>query len=351
MIAKSFGKEDVFNPMSLFNTIGLEIESIIEDHKKSKSDLLKMLGWAAYASKERVKKKEIDIISDFLELGDELNSFIQNFQDEYAEKKKESAKSYKESLQNFRQLKPVLPLLKNEFLNGIDVLEDITDFFGKESEDEIFADIRNNAALYRLKANSDVDDICLSALLRRGLLDFEKNNLPNYDEKGLMGWIESKVWEDKIEDVAYFKKLPEILCQYGVFLSFSPFLSKTIYGCVRWIDEKPLIQITDRDKDLASCWFTLFHEFGHIINHHNDDVFDGAINEKKTKISKKERDANKFANGYLFNGDELRKEVFAGKQRHNAIKLAKKHNVHQLFAEYWLRKGGIVNERKISIQF
>lgn len=350
MIAKRLEKEEVFNPISLFSTIGLELEQIVENHHKDKADLLKRLDWDSYSQKERIKKAEIEIICEFLSLGDELKTFIVSFQDKYKQRKKDSIVSYKKSMSIYRKFQEIRPLLA-DFTDGMDVLEDIADFYGKEDEDQIVANVKSSAALYRSKIDVVVNDYNLSALLRKGEIDFEKIAPIEYDEIALKKWIEEKEWDGEIENVSYFKQLPNILNKFGVALSFAPFLSKTVYGYVRWIDGKPLIQITDRGKDLASCWFTLFHEFGHIFHHHNDDTFDGIINEKKPDISKKEKEANKFANSYLFNGDGLRKEVFANRRRLNAKQLAQKHGVHQLFAEYWLRKGGALNERKISIQF
>jgi Mlc titration factor MtfA (ptsG expression regulator) len=117
-----------------------------------------------------------------------------------------------------------------------------------------------------------------------------------------------------------------------------------------------MIQITDRGQDLSSCWFTVFHEFGHTLLHKNDDVFEGEINETKSSMTTKEKDTNKFANDYLFNGDNLRKDVFSMKNGKlpvmDAAGLAKKHNVHSIFSEYWLHKSQVDRyERVVKIEF
>ena len=210
-----------------------------------------------------------------------------------------------------------------------------------QEKKEIFETSEKQAALFRTQNKVEVDSINLHAWLRRGELDFKALNLPDYNEKGLMSWIEAREWMKHIEEVDYFKSLPSVLSCFGVGLVFVPSLPKTVYGAIRWFDNKPLIQISDRGHDLVSCWFTLFHEFGHAMKHKNVEIYEGGINESKAQQNQIEKDANKFANKYLFNGDNLRKAVFdrkrAGKFM-SAKELAEEFNVQPIFASYWLLK-------------
>ena len=159
-----------------------------------------------------------------------------------------------------------------------------------------------------------------------------------------------------IEDVEYFKSLPSIFSSFGVGLVFVPSLPKTVYGAIRWIENKPLIQISDRGHDLISCWFTLFHELGHAIKHKNVEIYEGEINESKAKQNKREKEANKFANEYLFNGDNLRKAVIDRKRAGlpmTAKLLAEEFNVLPIFVSYWLLKAQYAPafQRRIQIDF
>ena len=261
--------------------------------------------------------------------------------EEYLEEKPRYKANYLHAKKTYTKLKKVLPLLRGEFTAGYDILDDIFDFFGVDSEKEIFETSEKQAALFRTQNKVEVDSINLHAWLRRGELDFKALNLPDYNEKGLMSWIEAREWMKHIEDVDYFKSLPSVLSCFGVGLVFVPSLPKTVYGAIRWFDNKPLIQISDRGHDLVSCWFTLFHEFGHAMKHKNVEIYEGGINESKAQQNQIEKDANKFANKYLFNGDNLRKAVFdrkrAGKFM-SAKELAEEFNVQPIFASYWLLK-------------
>ncbi|OAV75847.1 Plasmid maintenance system antidote protein [Bacteroidales bacterium Barb7] len=334
-------KADVINPLSLFNTVGEEVENIAEEQQKDKQELLRLLNWTNFASVKRINKKDLSLIKEFFQMGTEADSFFINFQNNYSDTEKKAKAAYKKSKDNFRKLRSVIPMMRDEFTFGMDKLEDIADFWGVDSEEQIFERSDSFAAFFRQQNNAAVNSVNLGAWLRRGEIDFKKRDISEYDEDGLKSWIEKREWEKHITDVPYFLSLPDTLSRFGVALIYVPFLSNTVYGAVRWFDGNPLVQVSDRNKDLAGCWFTLFHELGHVVLHKNDNVFEGEINETKSKTSQKEKDANKFANQYLFNGDELRKSAFYAKKSGtsaDAETLADRYGVNPIFASYWFRK-------------
>ncbi|MBQ7482536.1 MAG: ImmA/IrrE family metallo-endopeptidase [Bacteroidaceae bacterium] len=346
-------KTPVLNPLTLRNTVGRELADIFEARDiKNFEDII---GINNLKSKERLSKKTLEKASEILG-NSEVCEYLSNFQKEYFKEKPRYEANYRQAKKTYTKLKCVLPLLRGEFTEGYDILDDILDFFGVDSDTEIFETSERQAALFRTQNKVTVDPINLHAWLRRGELDFKELNLSDYNESELMNWIKSKIWMDHIEDVEYFKSLPTIFLHFGVGLVFVPSLPKTVYGAIRWIDNKPLIQISDREHDLASCWFTLFHELGHAIKHKNVEIFEGNINESKAKQDKREKDANKFANEHLFNGDNLRKAVFERKRRGEqmtANSLAKEFNVPSIFTSYWLRKAQYAPffQRRIQIDF
>lgn len=331
-------KTDVLNPLTLRNTVGKELYDIFE--ARGCDNCEEKLGVKNLQAKEVLSEKVINKASDILEIP-ELKEYLVSFQNDYAKEKLACSENYKQSKKTFTKLKSILPLLRGEFTDGYDVLDDIMDFFGVDSELEIFEESNKQAALFRKQNNVNVDPINLYAWLRRGEIDFKALELPDYDENKVMEWVKSRTWEKHIDDSEYFKKLPDTFAEFGVGLILVPSLPKTVYGAIRWIEGKPLIQISDRGRDLASCWFTLFHELGHAILHKNVAIYEGSINETNAKQSKREREANKFANGYLFNGDYLRKAVFERKRKNeymSANQLAKEFDVAPLFVAYWLLK-------------
>lgn len=346
-------KPNVFNTLNFHNTVGQELCEICAVHGINNPE--SVLQIKNLSQKETLSDKQLEKICTLLRIVS-LKDSLKTFQENYARIKEACKNSYIEAKKQFTQVKSVLPLLNGEFNNGKDVLDDILDFFGLDSVEDLIKDSNEVAALYRKQNDTSVDPINLKAWLRRGELDFEKIKLSVYSKDALQNWLDNREWELNIQNVEYFTNLPNIFKNFGVALVFVPFLPHTVYGAVRWINGFPLVEISDRNKDLATCWFTLFHELGHVLLHENIDIYEGEINEKKNKVDKCEKEANKFANSYLFNGDDLRKTVF-DRKRNNVIMsysgLAKEFEVDELFSSYWLRKAQYLPtfQRQIQIDF
>lgn len=336
-------KPQVFDPTSLLNTVGEELADILEAH--GVTDFENVIGVTDLKKKEKLSRAILTKASKAIDCP-EIIDLLTGFQKRYSEEKIKCVRSYKQSKKIFNQLKSIVPLLKGQFTQGCDVLDDIVDFFGANSEEDILSTSEAQMAMFRKNDKININPINLHGWLRRGELDFQemKDELASYDEKKLIEWVEGKDWEDKFEDQNYFKSLPKTFANFGVALIFTSSLPNTVYGAVRWIDGRPLIQISDRDKDLAACWFTLFHEIGHVILHKDFDSVEYEINKEKENICKKEKEANKFANEHLFKGDSLRKAVFKrqkDKTFMSPFELAKEFEVSHIFAAYWMRKAKV----------
>lgn len=336
---EALAKPNVLNPLQLANTPGAELAFIFENHDINNCE--ELLGIEGLSSKEHISKATLLKAEKILGLHGILVDYFERFEQSYKEHKAKSKAAFAVAKRQFTKLRPILPLLRDEFNGSSDLFNDILDYFDADCAEDVFAQSEEQAALYRKQNNHEPDPINLYGWLRRGELDFAKMNLPEYDETSLRQWIDARQWEKHLTDATYFKQLPQILSKFGVGLSLVPHLPKTVYGAIRWFDRRPLIQISDRDHDLASCWFTLFHEIGHAILHKNMEILEGNINEAKAKQNAKERAANKFANDYLFNGDDLRKAVFdrlrAGAYM-TANTLASEFKIAPIFAAYWLRR-------------
>ena len=128
-------KVNVVNPLTLLNTVEQEVENIFTAHGKNVIDFMPI---DKLRAKVKFSEKEIHRLCKKLGMGDELVTFIRNYQEDYVNEKKKASLSFKKSKKAFTQLRDILPLLRNEFTNGLDRLDDILDYFDVDSEEEIF---------------------------------------------------------------------------------------------------------------------------------------------------------------------------------------------------------------------
>lgn len=352
-------KVEVINPMTYFNTVAMEIQDICIANDFDFIHISDSMGWttSTLTAIEKLNKKQIGDICNSLQKR-ELIEYLISFQKNYIESKKKASIDYKENLTIYKKVKRIDSLLKGEFTSSIDLLGDISDFLGIENEKDILEEVTRNIALYRI-SNFVPDNLNLYAWLKRGELDFNKLNLPDYNEEAFLQWINSNIWKRELTNAKYFLTLPQTLREYGVGLVYTPYFEKTVHGAVRWFDGKPLVQISDKGKCLATAWYTLFHEFGHVIKHRNDEIFEGNLDLPKSKINKKEQEANAFAYEYLFNGDGLRKWLFGQRNQfvdYSFVDITSvRFNVPKIFVAYWMKKAFIktrvVNDNMPNVSF
>jgi HTH-type transcriptional regulator/antitoxin HigA len=333
----------VTNPLTFYSTIGEELGDILTAHGVSIVRFTAAMSWSnEMLQQEKYTQKDLQRIAEFLDTPD-IYTYLLNFQNNYKVAKATAEGSFKKNLKIFKKVQHLQPLMRGEFVEGIDLLEDISTFLDIEDEDKIFESVAKNIALYKI-SDFVPDDLNLYAWLRRGQLDFNSLDLPEYDATGFRGWIDSSAWLLHLYDTDYFLKIPEILKSFGVGLIYTPYLERTVFGAVRWFDGKPLIQVSDKNKCLATSWYTLFHEFGHVVLHQNAELFDG-IDQTKGQIGKVEKEANAFAYSYLFAGDGLRKRVFA---HHSQFvdegfisSMSRQFKVPEMSVAFWMKKANV----------
>lgn len=354
-------KEPVVNPIIYFTNVGKEIEEILSSNDISIENFLKAMDWEGRDIKNinKLTKLEAKQIENTIGIAG-ISSYLYDFQKEYKESAKKADSTYKENLKIYRKLKHITPLMRNEFIEGIDILDDIADFLDIEDESEIIDRVHKNIALYRI-STFEPDSLNLYAWLRRGEIDFYKEELPEYNKSAFLEWINSYEWRQQLYNINYIKDyLPKLFQEFGISLVYTPHLNKTVFGAVRWLNEKnPLVQVSDKGKCIATFWYTLFHEFGHVIEHENDEIFEGTLDLPKSKINRKEQEANSFAYKYLFNGDGLRKYIFSHRGNYvdeNFItETSRKFKVDKIFTAFWMKKAQIrcktIYQNMIPLEF
>jgi len=341
-------KSEVLHPGTLLNTVGRELHDFFDANSLDIDDLLNIdIDPSSLDEKIKFSKQQITKIEELTKTK-EIGPYLESFQNDYALTMNKAEKNYASHKKIFNKVKHLTTLLKSDFIDGIDLLDDISNFLDIQNEEKIFEKVKENIALYRI-SNFTPDPLNLYAWLKRGELDFNKLNLTEFDATSLQDWIDSREWSDSLTDAGYLKSLPQRLSEFGVGLIYTPYLHKTVFGAVRWFNDKPLIQISDKGKCLATVWYTLFHEFGHVINHRHIMIFEGALDLPKSKITKQEQEANAFAYKYLFGGDSLRRYIFAHSRSSVddtfILEQSNRYNVNRMFVAYWISKAGFGGNR------
>lgn len=137
----------------------------------------------------------------------------------------------------------------------------------------------------------------VSAWLRQGEIQAQKMDCGVYDrDRFIAVQGELRKLTSKTEPEEFVGKLREICGRCGVVVLFIPELPKTcVFGATRWVNGRPVIQLSLRHKTNDLLWFTFFHECGHITLHGKKEVF---LEEKGMKDGKEE-EANRYARNIL----------------------------------------------------
>jgi len=180
-----------------------------------------------------------------------------------------------------------------------EVVQSLLNFFGVISLKNVIEKNIFIGAQYRISAKKDYSKEAITAWLRKGVLEAQKINTDDFDEKKLkeaIPKIKSLMFSRPNE---FMSQLTRILADCGVALVILKSLKNVpVNGVTRWISpKKALIQMSIRGKYADIFWFSLFHELGHLLLHRKKDVYIDSENEEVNK--KQEDQANKFASESL----------------------------------------------------
>jgi HTH-type transcriptional regulator / antitoxin HigA len=212
------------------------------------------------------------------------------------------------------------------------------------------------AVNYRIAATQTHQTESIATWLRQGEIACAKMQLPAFDKTT----FKANLTAIKALAVAHpddFKTQLQTLCTLaGVAVVYTPCIAKApISGAARWIDNTPLIQLSDRYKTNDAFWFTFFHEAGHILLHGKKSIFlEGLTHSEANEI--KEQEANRFAEGWLLEAKHYSEIKINLKKSPKYIKeVAAKYNTHPAFIAGRLQHENILhpalaNQLKIAVK-
>lgn len=190
---------------------------------------------------------------------------------------------------------------------------------------------------FRISLKNSKNPYAVSVWLRHGdIAMLENHSMVVYNESDFVNSIPKIKQLVRNQPDDFFVKLQLICAQSGVKLVFTPALKGApINGATRWINGRPLIQMSDRYKQNDIFWFSFFHEVGHILKHGKKDIFvesqDKALTESLTDsdlIKNKEREADRYATEILFPHSAYQEMIQLPLTQTRIEQYAKKYDTH-----------------------
>lgn len=229
--------------------------------------------------------------------------------DEYVERKNReaAAAASAEWMQKF----PIAELIKRGWIESATSIEGkvytLFSFFAISTE-RAWNDYYINQELkvaFRISLAHAKDPHAMSAWLRRGEIQAGNISLDvPYNEKELKLMLPRMKQLMVDESTDFFPLLQQLCADCGIKLISTECLPKApISGATRWINDVPVIQISNRYKRYDIFWFNFFHEIGHILLHGKKDIFlekAGCFDQDIIK----EQEADRFASNILLSQSE-----------------------------------------------
>ncbi|WP_449258332.1 HigA family addiction module antitoxin [Chlorobium limicola] len=163
------------------------------------------------------------------------------------------------------------------------------------------------ATAYRMSEKCSKDPYAVAAWLRQGERQAESLQAAVYDKKAFEEALLDIKTRLVVMDEGFLAGLQESCLRAGVKVVFTPCLQKApLNGSTRWMNDTPLIQLSDRFKRNDIFWFTFFHEAAHILKHNKRDVFIEGT-DYSCDGKKKEEEADSWAADYLVSRKDERR--------------------------------------------
>lgn len=162
---------------------------------------------------------------------------------------------------------------------------------------------------FRISLSQTQEPFAISAWLRKGELQAAELEANDYSEKKFKEILSALKSVMAKHPHGSLIQLQQICLEAGVKVVQTPCIKKaSLSGSTRWLNDTPLIQLTDHYPHNDSFWFTFFHAAGHILLHGKKDIFLENV-DYSDKDMEKEREADEFANKWTLTHEEVRKKL------------------------------------------
>lgn len=124
-------------------------------------------------------------------------------------------------------------------------------------------------------------------------------DVPAFDRAALESLLPELRASTRDDPASAFRAASASLHGVGVVLCVIPAIPGLgIHGATRWVNGRPVIQLSLRGKTDDQLWFTIFHELGHVLRHGDKELY---LADEDTGA---EREADAFAAELLIPADQ-----------------------------------------------
>ncbi len=182
---------------------------------------------------------------------------------------------------------------------------------------------------HRMSSQNKKNPFVVSAWLKQGDHPANKLKTPAYDAakfKSALLAIKNVMAKQPTD---FFARLQSLCAGAGVKVVHPQCLPNTQpHGSTRWINENPLIQLSNLSNRNDIFWSTFFHQAGHIVMHGKKDVFvEGLKYSAEAQI--KENEADEFAVKYTFSKSQEKEALQSlPLSKRTTLEFAEKFNTH-----------------------
>jgi len=209
---------------------------------------------------------------------------------------------------------------KNRLIRGL------LNFFSVSSPKEWYEIYDSMNFAYR-QSKSDKSDVYARATwLRMGELKAEEIQCKPFDPHLFKEALQEIRELTTMTPKKFVPILSKLCANSGVVLVFVPAIPKAyVSGAARWINGKPIIQLSLYGKRNDRFWFTFFHEAGHILKHSRQLIF--LDDNRYRDVTNEEEEADSFASQMLI-PTEFTSELRMLRSEKKIHSFAKRLNVH-----------------------
>lgn len=196
---------------------------------------------------------------------------------------------------------PYLELVKRRYVeqttNKEKRIENLWKFFGVNSLSFVST---TEGVAFRKKNEASIKSESIAAWLRCGELEAKKQILPEYSETKLKDILSTLKLLSTKKPEEYSVEVIKRLNEVGIALIYiAHFPGSGVSGAVRWINNKPVIQLSLYYSWADIFWFNLYHELGHLVLHGKKEKFIEFDKKELALARDKEDEADEFASDEL----------------------------------------------------